>query len=142
MDCTQYSNALHRFKEMLDFYEDISSRKGGVVFEAVRESLASRFEYALEISWRTCRRHLCEQGFAEAATGSPKAIMRLAFANALVSDISAWLGYVDARQGIAHDCAEENLDRVIACCPAFYRDACSLCMALASVADKETAPVK
>jgi len=44
----------------------------------VQDSRIKRFEYTLEIAWKICKKHLEEEGFTEAAAGSPKSIIRLA----------------------------------------------------------------
>lgn len=125
MDYTQLKRALSRLDEMLRKYED-SEGYEELIVDALREALAQRFEYSLEVAWKTCKRHLSEQGFIEASTGSPKSIMRLAFSNGLVADATPWIRYIDARQNTAHDYSEEKLDAVIEVVGAFFSDAVAL----------------
>jgi len=125
MDYTQLKRALSRLDEMLRKYED-SEGYEELIVDALREALAQRFEYCLEVAWKTCQRHLSEQGFIEASTGSPKSIMRLAFSNGLVADATPWIRYIDARQNTAHDYSEEKLDAVIEVVGAFFSDAVAL----------------
>lgn len=125
MDYTQLKRALSRLDEMLRKYED-SEGYEELIVDALREALAQRFEYSLEAAWKTCKRHLGEQGFIEASTGSLKSIMRLAFSNGLVADATPWIRYIDARQNTAHDYSEEKLDAVIEVVGAFFSDAVAL----------------
>jgi len=65
MDYTQFKRALSRLNEMLRKYES-SEGYEPLIVDALREALAQRFEYSLEVAWKTCKRHLSEQGFIEA----------------------------------------------------------------------------
>ena len=125
MDYTQLKRALSRLNEMLRKYES-SNAYEPLIVDALREALAQRFEYSLEVAWKTCKRHLSEQGFIEASTGSPKSIMRLAFSNGLIADATPWIRYIDARQNTAHDYSEEKLDAVIEIIDDFFKDAGAL----------------
>ncbi|MHC5190610.1 MAG: HI0074 family nucleotidyltransferase substrate-binding subunit, partial [Planctomycetota bacterium] len=94
--------------------------------EAVQDSLIKRFEYTLEVAWKTCKRHLEEEGFAEAATGSPKSIIRLAAQNNLVADPEAWFGYLRFRQDTSHDYSSDKAEAVLDIVEDFYRDVTKL----------------
>ena len=122
---TQLKRVLSRLNEMLLKYES-SEGYEDLIVDALREALAQRFEYSLEVAWKTCKRHLSEQGFIEASTGSPKSIMRLAFSNGLIADATPWIRYIDARQNTAHDYSEEQLDAVIEVVASFFTDAVAL----------------
>ena len=125
MDYTQLKRALNRLNEMLHKYES-SDGYEPLIVDALREATVHRFFSSLEVAWKTCKRHLSEQGFIEASTGSPKSIMRLAFSNGLISDTTPWIRYIDARQNTAHDYSEEKLDAVIEVVGDFFRDAIAL----------------
>jgi len=125
MDYTQLKRALSRLDEMLRKYES-SDGYEALIVDALREAVAQRFEYSLEVTWKTCKRHLSNQGFLEAYTGSPKSIMRLAFSNGLIADATPWIRYIDARQNTAHNYSEKKLDAVLGLIGDFFRDAVAL----------------
>ena len=125
MDYTQFKRALSRLNEMLRKYK-YSDGYEPLIVDALREATVRRFFCSLEVAWKTCKRHLSEQGFLEASTGSPKSIMRLAFSNGLISDATPWIRYIDARQNTAHDYSEEQLDAVIEVVASFFTDAVAL----------------
>lgn len=125
MDYTQFKRALSRLNEMLRRYES-SEGYEDLIVDALREALAQRFEYSLEVAWKTCKRHLSEQGFLEASTGSPKSIMSLAFSNGLIADATPWIRYIDVRQNTVRDYSEEKLDAVIEVVASFFTDAVAL----------------
>lgn len=83
MEYTQLKRSLERLDEMRGKYATAHDYDA-VIADALRESLAQRFEYTLETAWKTCKRHLSEQGFMEAATGSPKSICGWPFPMALL----------------------------------------------------------
>ncbi len=130
MDYSQLKKAILRFEEMLNAYNDESAERGDLEQEAVQDSLIKRFEYTLEMSWKSCKRHLDEEGFAEAKTGSPKSIMRLAFTAGVVRSADDWIRYINARQSTSHDYSEEKAEHVLAVVDEFYDDAVGLYQAL------------
>ena len=121
MDYTQLGRSLNRPNEMLRMYEN-SKEYDAIIADALRESFAGRW-YSIEIAWKTFGRHLIGQGFVEAATGSPKSIMHLAFSSGLIPDAAQRIRYIDARQNTAHEYSEENLDAVIEGVGDFFDDA-------------------
>ena len=121
MDYTQFKTAIERFGEMLEAFRH-NDQRSPLEQEAVRESLIKRFEYTLEIAWKTCKRHLEEEGFAEAATGSPKSIIRLAAQRNLVANPETWFGYLRFRQDTSHDYSNDKADVVLDMAEGFYRD--------------------
>ncbi|HDS85025.1 MAG TPA: hypothetical protein ENN97_07525 [Phycisphaerales bacterium] len=125
MDYIQLKTALERFGEMLKAYQSDSQRTP-IEQEAVRDSLIKRFEYTLEVAWKTCKRHLEEEGFLEAATGSPKSIIRLAAQNALIDNPQAWFRYLRVRQGAAHDYSSGKAEAVLILTEDFYGDVVKL----------------
>ena len=125
MDYTQLKTAIQRFGEMLQAYRENTNRKP-LEQEAVQDSLIKRFEYTLEVAWKTCKKHLEEEGFAAAATGSPKDIIRLAAEINLISDPAAWFGYLQFRQDTSHDYSSDKAEATLEIAEDFYQDVASL----------------
>lgn len=121
MDYIRLKTAIDRFGEMLDAFKHNADRQP-LEQEAVQDSLIKRFEYTLEVAWKTCKRHLEEEGFAEAATGSPKSIMRLAAQRNLISDPEAWFRYLQFRQDTSHDYSSDKAEAVLDVTEDFYND--------------------
>lgn len=121
MDYTQLQKAIERFGEMFEAYRR-NDRRPPIEQEAVQDSLIKRFEYTLEVAWKTCKRHLEEQGFVEAATGSPKSIMRLAAQTKVIDDSEPWFEYLRFRQDTSHDCSSDKAEAVLGITENFYRD--------------------
>ena len=125
MDYIQLKTAIERFDEMLEAFR-CNDQRPPLEQEAVQDSLIKRFEYTLEVSWKTCKRHLQEEGFAEAATGSPKSIIRLAAQNNLVADPEAWFGYLRFRQDTSHDYSSDKAEAVLDIVEDFHQDVTKL----------------
>lgn len=125
MDYSQLKTAIERFGEMLEAYRD-NARREPLEREAVQDSLIKRFEYTFEVAWKTCKRHLAEEGFTEAASGSPKSIIRLAAENKLIGDAETWMGYLAFRQDTSHDYSSDKAETVLDVTEDFYTDVVSL----------------
>lgn len=125
MDYIQLKTAIDRFAEMLEAFR-CNDQRPPLEQEAVQDSLIKRFEYTLEVSWKTCKRHLQEEGFAEAATGSPKSIIRLAAQNNLVADPEAWFSYLRFRQDTSHDYSSDKAEAVLDIVEDFHQDVTKL----------------
>ena len=126
MDLDQFKKAICRFEEMLNAYKDDTADRTELEQDAIQDSLIKRFEYTLEVSWKSCKRYLDEEGFAEAATGSPKSIMRLAGGAGIIRSAEDWIRYINVRQSTSHDYSEEKADQVLAVVDDFYEDAIGL----------------
>ncbi len=125
MDYTQLKTAIQRFGEMLDAYRNNAGRSP-IEQEAVQDSLIKRFEYTLEIAWKICKKHLEEEGFAEATTGSPKSIIRLAAQRNLINNPEAWFTYLQFRQDTSHGYSSDKAEAVLDITDDFYEDVVNL----------------
>lgn len=130
MDYVQLKTAIDRYGEMLEAFRE-NDQRPKLEQEAVQDSLIKRFEYALEVAWKTCKRHLQEEGFTEAATGSPKSIMRLAAQRELIDNPEAWFGYLRFRQDTSHDYSSDKAEAVLDIAEDFYQDVKILCKGMA-----------
>jgi nucleotidyltransferase substrate binding protein (TIGR01987 family) len=121
MDYTQLKAAIERYGEMLEAFRH-NDRRPPLEREAVQDSLIKRFEYTLETAWKICKKHLEEEGFAEAATGSPKSIIRLAAQRELIDHPEAWFDYLRFRQDTSHDYSSDKAEAVLDITEDFYQD--------------------
>ena len=126
MDFDQLKKAISRFEEMLNAHKNDSAKRTELEQDAIQDSLVKRFEYTLEVAWKSCKRYLHEEGFGEAATGSPKSIMRLAAEAGMIRGAENWIRYIDARQSISYNYSQEKADQVLAVVDDFYEDAIGL----------------
>jgi len=81
--------------------------------EAERMGLVQAFEIVFELSWKTLKDYLTEQGFQEK---TPKGVLKLAFQNELVADGHHWMEALASRNETVHtydDKMAEKLDKKI-----------------------------
>lgn len=89
----QLQSAVSRLKEAIAEYEQTHS-------QAVRDGAIQRFEFSAELAWKATQDYLEEQGYLD--VHSPKAVMRKAYLEGLVTDEQGWLSLLDARNKTSH----------------------------------------
>ena len=68
--------------------------------ELEENGMVQRFEFTLELAWKTMRDFLTEEGFS---VGSPKETMRQAFESGYINDAQIWMDMIDMRNAFSHD---------------------------------------
>lgn len=76
----------------------------------IQDSLIQRYEYTIELAWKTMKDYLEEQGFIDVS--SPKSTVRKAFQEGMVQDGSAWINALDDRNRTSHAYEEKIADEV------------------------------
>lgn len=89
----QLQSAVSRLKEAIAEYEQTHS-------QAVRDGAIQRFEFSAELAWKATQDYLEEQGYLD--VHSPKAVMRKAYLEGLITDEQGWLSLLDARNKTSH----------------------------------------
>ena len=74
--------------------------------------LVGLYEICFEQAWKAMKEILEDQGFPEAKTGSPKQILKTAFATGLIKDEQTWLEALQTRNNVAHS-YNENIAKDI-----------------------------
>ena len=88
-----FVNAAHRLAEAVTDYQNIRN-------DTVRDGMIQRFEFTCELSWKTTREFLLDQGYSE--INSPKAVMREAYSYGLIKDDQEWIHLLNDRNLTAH----------------------------------------
>ncbi len=65
----------------------------------IRDSIIQRYEYTIELAWKTLKDYLEEEGFINIS--SPKKVIRQALKEAYITD-PAWLKALDDRNKTSH----------------------------------------
>ncbi len=84
-------NATERLKEALKEEEN----------DLVIDGTLHRFEFTFELAWKTIKDYLEYAGIIE-GTGSPREIIKTAFANGIIEDGDKWINMMLARNSLAH----------------------------------------
>lgn len=78
--------------------------------DSIRDGMIQRFEYCAELSWKTLREYLLDQGYD--APASPKGVMRQAYADGILQEEGPWLSLLTDRNVTSHVYDEETANRV------------------------------
>ena len=101
----QFEGALNRFKEVLSVPKT----------DIVRDSAIQRFEFTLDLSWKTVKAFLEEEKGIVCA--SPKECFREAYRQGIIDYDNEWLKFVDMRNETAHIYKEETAEKIYAHLP-------------------------
>jgi nucleotidyltransferase substrate binding protein (TIGR01987 family) len=86
--------ALMRLKESIIVYQDQDENT------VIRDGVIQRFEFTAELAWKATREYLLDQGYSD--INSPKATMRAAFADGIITDEAVWLMILNDRNATSH----------------------------------------
>ncbi|MBQ1509710.1 MAG: nucleotidyltransferase substrate binding protein [Selenomonadaceae bacterium] len=64
--------------------------------------MVSLFEICFEQSWKAMKEQLEACGYGGHKTGSPKAVIKLAYQSEMIDDEASWLAALQARNNVAH----------------------------------------
>lgn len=90
-------NATERLKEALQENES----------EIVIDGTLHRFKFTFELAWKTLKDYLEYSGIID-GIGSPREIIKTAFANGIIEDGESWIKMMLARNGLSHLYDEEK----------------------------------
>lgn len=89
------------FCKALDNLEDIYKYEEPYD-NVILTGLVALYEICFEQSWKAVKKVLSENGIEEAATGSPRSIIKLAYSVNLIKDQEVWLEALVSRNNVAH----------------------------------------
>lgn len=89
-----FENALKNLREMNDYQEPYDS--------VVLTGLVGLYEICFEQSWKAMKEVLEYQGFAEEKTGSPRIVLKTAYAAGMIQNEALWMEALAARNNVAH----------------------------------------
>jgi len=75
----------------------------------IRDSIIQRYEYTIELAWKTLKDYLEDEGFIDVS--SPKKVIRQALKEGYITD-SAWLKALDDRNKTTHAYDEEMAQEI------------------------------
>ena len=92
----EYKKAVARLEEALAQPKD----------EFIRDSVIQRFEFCIELAWKTARKVM------GSPTTAPKHIVREMAQNQLIADVDIWLKAIDQRNLSSHTYNEDLAEQV------------------------------
>jgi len=96
---SNFNNALQRLKEAVEEFKQQGAS------DVVRDGVIQRFEFTYELAWKTTKVFLEDTGIVD--INSPKAVLKEAYAQKLISDEKNWLLMLNDRNMTSHMYKEE-----------------------------------
>lgn len=96
-------SATERLKHAITDYNNVH-------LDSVRDGVIQRFEFCTELAWKTVREYLIEQGYAD--INSPKAVMKTAFSDGLLTNENGWLEILESRNITSHVYDEKTAETI------------------------------
>ena len=93
---SEFSKAVHRLKDALSQPKD----------EFIRDSVIQRFEFCIELGWKTSKKLM------GSATVAPKDIVREMAQSQYIQDVGVWLKAIDMRNLSSHTYKEPLAEQV------------------------------
>jgi len=84
--------------------------------EFIRDSVIQRFEFCVELAWKTAKKLMGTQ------TTAPKQVVREMIQNDLIENVEIWLQAIDERNNSSHTYNEELAEKVYTFIVIFYPD--------------------
>jgi nucleotidyltransferase substrate binding protein (TIGR01987 family) len=100
-----FGKAIHRLQESIDFWNQNKE------WDVVRDGVIQRFEFTYELAWKATKVILEQSGVMDA--NSPKAVIREAYAQRLITDEDIWLNIISDRNLTSHVYKEEMADEIV-----------------------------
>lgn len=101
-------------KRLLSFRKALAKLKEAVEMETYsemeNEALVKRFEFTVELSWKTLQDLFKDKGFLDVI--GPKTVAKHAFLHGYIEDDEGWVKMLEARNLAAHIYDEEKIDSI------------------------------
>lgn len=89
----KFENAVSRLQEAIQDYEKFEN-------SSIRDGVIQRFEFCTELAWKAVREYLINEGYTD--INSPKAVMKQAYADGIISNENEWIDLLNARNITSH----------------------------------------
>lgn len=89
-----FKAALNNLKDIYDYQEPLRNVE--------MTGMIGLFEICFEQAWKAMKEILEYNGYAESATGSPRAILKTAYKAGMISEEELWLSALASRNNVAH----------------------------------------
>lgn len=105
---TSFQDALQRLKEAVNEFNQPEAS------DVIRDGVIQRFEFTYELAWKTTKLYLEDSGIVD--VNSPKAVIKEAFSQKLITDEKTWLLMLNDRNMTSYmykkEMAEDIAERI------------------------------
>lgn len=109
---------VNKFYQKLENYKKALARLGEVLKKDLADDIVidatiQRFEFTMELAWKTLRAFLLEEGIAREEISSPKAVVRAAFAANVIENGDVWFAMLEARNITSHVYEMQEAEKIV-----------------------------
>jgi nucleotidyltransferase substrate binding protein (TIGR01987 family) len=108
----RWQQRLQSFERALTLLEDALSRGPAALNQLEKEGAVQRFEYTLELAWKTLKDYLEESGVVLTAV-TPRQVIKDAFAAKIIVDGQTWIDMIDHRHLLSHTYDPVNFEEAV-----------------------------
>jgi nucleotidyltransferase substrate binding protein (TIGR01987 family) len=112
MKLTSFEKALAAFETALNAYHKSSFPDGSIEKEVMRDSVIQRFEFTIELSWKSLKRYLEQYGLEKVDDLNNRDLFRIGFEQGLLLDAAPWMEYLKCRNLSSHTYNVATAERV------------------------------
>ena len=103
----QYCQALARLEQAVQIYEQADRDA------LYRDGLIQRFEFTVELAWKSMKEYLEDQG-AQLSVTAPRAVLKESYAAGVIRDGGTWNAIIQARNVTSHVYDEKTAEEIAA----------------------------
>ena len=100
---SDYEKALKRLEEAIN-----DSKK--IDLSSIRDGVIQRFEFTLELAWKTMKYYLNYEGISDA--NSPRSTIRAGFNAELIKESKIWIDMIEDRNLTTHTYSQSTSDEI------------------------------
>jgi nucleotidyltransferase substrate binding protein (TIGR01987 family) len=109
---TRWLQRFENFDRALALLQDALARGPSALNQLEKEGVVQRFEYTLELAWKTIKDYLEESGLVLTAV-TPRQVVKDAFAARIVADGQTWIDMLDHRNLLSHTYDPVNFEQAV-----------------------------
>jgi nucleotidyltransferase substrate binding protein (TIGR01987 family) len=109
----RWTERLEQFSKALSTLERafaIADERHEELSELERDGVIQRFEFTVELAWKTLQDLLAERGYADVK--GPKAVLKQSFQDGIITDGHRWIQMIDSRNESTHLYDEERSEQI------------------------------
>ncbi|MFM7138406.1 MAG: nucleotidyltransferase substrate binding protein [Planctomycetota bacterium] len=115
----RWQQRFESFDRALSLLREALARGPSVLNQLEKEGVVQRFEYTLELAWKTLKDYLEESGVVLTAL-TPRQVVKDAFAARILQDGGTWIAMIDHRNLLSHTYDPANFEEAVAAIHARY----------------------
>lgn len=109
----RWQQRLQNFDRALSLLEEALEHGPAALNQLEKEGVVQRFEYTLELAWKTLKDYLEASGIVLNAV-TPRQVVKDAFVAKIVLDGQAWIDMIDHRNLLSHTYDPVNFEDAVA----------------------------